>query len=165
MWHMERLGTNHAAGISIITFIVAVAISLGYYQFLYIPQANAKPILPADVVNPPGVTKVTIIHGASSPNNAEHFVPSAIRAAIGATNKVIWTNQDEVAHTVTSDNGYNDKINGPFDSLQHPDQNGGGYIMPGKSWSFTFTAEGDYAYHCVPHPFMTGVVHVVPNFA
>ena len=38
---------NQAAGISIIAFIVAVGVSMGYYQFVYLPQANAKPILPA----------------------------------------------------------------------------------------------------------------------
>jgi hypothetical protein len=34
---------NHAGGISVIAFVVAVAISMGYYQFVYIPEANAKP--------------------------------------------------------------------------------------------------------------------------
>ena len=37
---------NHNAGISIIAFVVAVAISMGYYQFVFVPQANEKPVLP-----------------------------------------------------------------------------------------------------------------------
>jgi hypothetical protein len=45
---MEKRGVleNHTAGISIIAFIIAVGISLGYYQFLYVPQSNQKPVLP-----------------------------------------------------------------------------------------------------------------------
>ena len=54
---------NHAAGISIITFVIAVVRVMGYYQFVYIPQANAKPQLPSEVLNPPQTTNVIIIDG------------------------------------------------------------------------------------------------------
>jgi hypothetical protein len=43
---------NHAGGISVIAFVVAIAVSIGYYQFVFIPEANAKPTLPEAVLNP-----------------------------------------------------------------------------------------------------------------
>jgi hypothetical protein len=39
---------NHAAGISIVAFIIAVTASMAYYQFVYTKEANAKPQLPAE---------------------------------------------------------------------------------------------------------------------
>lgn len=152
---------SHAAGISVITFIIAVAISFGYYQFVYIPQANAKPILPEAVLHPAQTTAVTIVEGAQLQSSPKHFVPDSARGVIGLSNKVVWTNHDTTFHSVTSDDGFKDKINGLFDSNDKL----GTLIGPGKTFDFTFTATGDYAYHCVPHPFMKGVIHVVENFA
>lgn len=156
---------NHAAGISIIAFVVAVAVSMGYYQWIFIPQANAKPHLPDNVLHPEQTTKVTIVEGAVLQTQAQHFVPKDVRAPLGLSNKVEWTNHDSVPHTVTSDDPqYTDKINGPFDSLQQQDNIPGGFLLPGKTFEFTFTAEGTYAYHCSPHPWMQGKVEIVPNF-
>jgi plastocyanin len=151
---------NHAGGISVIAFVVAVAVSMGYYQFVFIPEANAKPTLPEAVLNPAEELKVNIAQGASLPTNGQFFVPKEARGPIGLSNKVVWTNTDVTGHTVTSDNGYVDKINGDFDSLKH-----GGIIPPGQTFEFTFTEVGDYPYHCEPHPHMQGVVHIVENFA
>ena len=102
---------NHAGGISVIAFVVAVAISMGYYQFVYIPEANAKPTLPEAVLNPAEELKVNIAEGASLPTNGQFFVPKETRGTIGVSNKVVWTNTDVTGHTVTTDNGYVDKIN------------------------------------------------------
>ncbi|HEU0016335.1 MAG TPA: cupredoxin family copper-binding protein [Longimicrobium sp.] len=68
------------------------------------------------------------------------FAPPRLEITAGTT--VTWTNNDPLAHTVTS---------GGFDS---------GLIQPGQSWSYTFTTAGTYDYHCTPHPFMKGVVIV-----
>ncbi len=40
-----------------------------------------------------------------------------------------------------------------------------GDIAPGGVWSMTFPDEnpGGYSYHCHPHPFMTGMVHVMAD--
>ncbi len=147
-------------------FVVALAVSMGYYQFIYLPEANAKPHLPAIITNPPQTTAVTIIQDAVLQSNPRHFVPVDARAVLGLSNKVIWTNQDAVPHTVTSDDPpYVDKINGPFDSLQQQESIPGGFLLPGKTFEFTFTAEGTYGYHCSPHPWMQGKVEVVPNFS
>jgi plastocyanin len=135
---------NHAAGISIIAFIVAVGVSIGYYQFVYLPQANAKPILPAEVLNPPQTTKISISPGSSQPSQTKNFVPKEGDATLGATNKVVWTNHD---------NGYKDLINGQFNSISSI-----GLVLPQKTYQFTFTTDGTYPYHCEPHPWMTGKI-------
>jgi len=147
-----------------VTFIIAVGVSMGYYQFFYIPQANAKPILPDSWLHPVKKTQITIVKGASQQSQDQHFFPKTPRVGMGDANEVVWTNQDNVPHTVTSDNAYVDKINGPFDTTQQTDNVPGGYILPGKTFDFTFTAIGDYQYHCIPHPFMQGTISVTQSF-
>jgi plastocyanin len=146
---------NHAAGISIIAFIVATGVSLGYYQFVYIPQANAKPQLPPAVLKPPQTTAVKILVGSSQPSQTKNFEPKQAQANLGVSNKVVWTNIDAVPHSVTSDNGYKDKISGSFNSIDTI-----GLIPPKQTFEFTFTTEGEYPYHCEPHPWMTGKVTI-----
>ena len=58
---------------------------------------------------------------------------------------ITWVNQDDVAHTSTSDKGI-------WDS---------GDIAPQKSWSRIFSEVGTYAYHCTPHPYMLGKITVI----
>ena len=58
--------------------------------------------------------------------------------------KVVWTNRDETPHTVSSnDKSFASKGLDTDDQYEH-----------------TFATEGDFAYMCTLHPFMTGVVHV-----
>jgi plastocyanin len=152
---------NHAGGISVITFVVAVAVSMGYYQFVYIPQATARPNLPEEVLNPQEVTEVTIAEGSSLETNGEFFVPREVRGTIGISNKVVWTNNDITGHTVTTDDGYVDLINGEFDSIDQL----GAILMPGETFEFTFTQVGEYPYHCEPHPWMQASVEIVESFA
>ena len=152
---------NHAAGISVMTFVVAVAVSMGYYQFVYIPQANAKPTLPEEVLNPPEVTEVSIAEGSSLESNGQFFVPKDVRGTIGISNKVVWTNTDVTGHTVTTDDGYVDLISGEFNSIEQL----GAILMPGETFEFTFTEVGQYPYHCEPHPWMQASVEIVESFA
>lgn len=70
------------------------------------------------------------------------FAPKEITVAPGT--KIIWTNRDEIPHTVTSnDKSFASKGLDTDDKFEH-----------------TFTGEGDFSYFCTVHPFMTGVVHV-----
>ena len=150
---------NQAAGISIVAFIIAVTASMAYYQFVYTKEANAKPQLPAEVLNPPDSVKVSILQGSSQPSQQKNFEPKEARGTLGINNKVIWTNTDTTAHSVTSDNQYKDQINGPFNSIDSI-----GLVLPQKTFEFTFTKDGEYAYHCEPHPWMTGKVIIVKSF-
>lgn len=70
------------------------------------------------------------------------FTPKEITVAPGT--KIVWTNHDEIPHTVTSsDKSFTSK------ALDTDDR-----------YEYTFTSEGDFSYYCTVHPFMTGVVHV-----
>jgi plastocyanin len=57
---------------------------------------------------------------------------------------LVWENQDQLDHTVTSDDGR-------FDS---------GMIQPNRNFSRRFDEAGTFTYHCTPHPFMKGTVVV-----
>jgi plastocyanin len=70
------------------------------------------------------------------------FQPARLEVPRGAT--VTWTNQGQVIHTVTANDG-------SFDS---------GEIDSGARGSITFSRPGTYQYHCTPHPFMKGVIVV-----
>ena len=161
-------GHNMTIGISIAAFIVVVIVSLAYYQFEYVPQANEKPSFPSSILSPKETTNVGIVKDAVLESSKDHFKPYEVRAVLGVSNRVEWTNNDLVAHTVTSDDPqYTDAINGKFVSLAHPDQTGSnGLLGPdGGKWSFTFTKAGEFLYHCSPHPWMKGKVVVVENFS
>lgn len=75
------------------------------------------------------------------------FTPATVRVKPGTT--VTWINCEPEgidAHTSTSDAALWES---PF-------------LEPGATFSHTFGATGAFAYHCVPHPFMQGVVIVEP---
>src|SRR5688500_3446200 len=141
---------NHAAGISVMTFVVAVAVSMGYYQFVYIPQANAKPTLPEEVLNPPEVTEVSIAEGSSLESNGQFFVPKDLRGTIGTSNKVVWTDSDVTVLTVTTYDGYVDLISGVFISIEPLYA----ILLSVVTFEFTFTEVGLYPYHCELLPWM-----------
>ncbi|MGI0037983.1 MAG: cupredoxin domain-containing protein, partial [Nitrososphaera sp.] len=89
---------NHSGGIAMVAFIVALAVSMTYYQFIYIPEANAKPHLPEEVINPEGVFTISIAEGSSLEANPEFFVPDSARATIGIDNRIVWENDDTIPH-------------------------------------------------------------------
>jgi plastocyanin len=150
---------NNAAGISIMAFIITVIVSMAYYQFVYIKEVNAKPQLPEEVLNPPESVKVSIIEGSALQSQQKNFEPKEIRGTLGMSNKIVWTNDDTTAHTVTTDTQYSDQISGPFNSVDST-----GLILPQKTYEYTFTKDGEYPYHCEPHPWMTGKVIIVKSF-
>lgn len=71
------------------------------------------------------------------------YSPDPIEVPVGST--VVWTNQDAVPHTATSDQ------RGALQS---------GAIAPGSSFSQAFDTAGEFAYHCEFHPNMTGTIVV-----
>jgi len=88
------------------------------------------------IVRPPPVINVEIKNFAFNPGNIE--IPK------GTT--VIWTNNDNFDHTVTSDTA------GIFDS---------GALNQGQTFEFTFNEIGTFDYHCSFHSFMHGEVTVI----
>jgi plastocyanin len=91
---------------------------------------------------------------ASSQHAGDHPGGAAIPVSIGfdavspqhldvlAGDTVTWTNDSVRTHTVTADDG-------SFDS---------GRLVPDTTYTRTFAAVGDTAYHCVIHPFIRGDV-------
>ena len=64
-----------------------------------------------------------------------------VTVAVGTT--VTWTNRDDIPHTVVSAGKFKSKA-----------------LDTDDSYSFTFTAAGDYTYFCSLHPHMTGTIKV-----
>lgn len=75
------------------------------------------------------------------------FLPASVNVKVGG--KVTWVNCEPPgtpAHTTTADGG----------------AWGSALLDPGVTYTFTFATAGTYAYHCEPHPSMTGTVVVDP---
>jgi plastocyanin len=157
---MERVTPTNIGGLSIIFFIIAIAISLAFYQFVFLSELNAKPQISEEIANPPDSANVVIVEGAALPNNPQFYDPKDVRGNLEINNKVVWTNEDTTAHTVTTDDDFHDKLSGKFDSMDTI-----GLILPGGTYEFIFTEDGEYPYHCEPHPWMTGIVSIVKNFS
>jgi len=69
---------------------------------------------------------------------------------IGLGDRVIWKNDDTIAHTVTSGSP-SDGPDGKFDSS---------LFMAGETFSFTFDDTGNHRYFCFIHPWMAGSIKV-----
>ncbi len=70
------------------------------------------------------------------------FAPDTMMVKVGT--KVIWTNKDSSAHTVTEDkNAFTSEL-----------------IKQNATYEYTFTKAGTFSYFCQPHPFMKGKIVV-----
>lgn len=100
---------------------------------------------------PAAVNSVSIPEGSGvqgCEQTMDCFNPNPITIGVGET--VSWSNDDNVAHTVTSGTP-SSGADGLWDS---------GLIMQGDSFDFTFNDEGTFSYFCIVHPWMTGEVIV-----
>ena len=70
------------------------------------------------------------------------YEPSTLDVLVGTT--VTWRNDDATNHTVTADE----------------DAFSSGYVPPGGSFTFTFTKQGHYTFHCTIHRLMRGEIDV-----
>jgi plastocyanin len=73
---------------------------------------------------------------------ATAFQPAILTVKAG--DSVVWVNKDPFPHTATSGTG-------GFDS---------DVILPEKSWTYTPTTKGEFAYICTLHLTMKGVLRV-----
>jgi len=78
------------------------------------------------------------------------FQPKPLEITAGAT--VLWTNEDDIEHSITQGEPPL-PVNGGFDS---------GFITQGQTFSFTFETPGEYLFFCQRHNSMTGKVIVSP---
>ena len=106
-------------------------------------QAPDTPVPPLALATIPSTaTPIVAAAGPAVTIDNFSFVSAALTVPVGTT--VVWTNHDDVPHTVTSSNK-------TFDS---------GPVQTDRSFSFTFTSTGTYTYFCAIHPFMTARVIV-----
>jgi plastocyanin len=75
----------------------------------------------------------------------KNYAFSASNLTVTKGTKVVWTNEDSVGHSVTSDSG---------------SELASATLSTGESYSHTFTKTGTFPYHCAPHSYMTGTVTV-----
>jgi len=122
----------------LIYFILFTTVILATFTIL---RTHVSTIAAADGVK---VVHVSIIPGAGYNRSSLGYSPDVIHVVIGVNNTVVWTNNDNVTHTVTSTSGV-------FNS---------GFIPPGQSWNYTFTYPGTFNYYCTIHPWMKGTVIV-----
>ncbi|MDE1862551.1 MAG: copper-binding protein [Thaumarchaeota archaeon] len=148
------VSSSHAYGIALIAIIVGAAVGIGYYQMYYIPEYNAKPIIPEKILKPELSTKITIVAGSMNSDQQQNFVPKKQSVQLGIDNEVTWTNKDAAAHYVTPVKDYKDAYSGVFGSEA---------ILPGKTYTFLFTQTAQIPYYCKVHPWMKGEIDIVPG--
>jgi plastocyanin len=78
------------------------------------------------------------------------YAPATLQVEAGTT--VVWTNGDDIEHTVTS--GTPDRPDGAFQSP---------LAAKGATASVRFDTAGTWSYFCQRHSFMRGEVRVVPK--
>jgi FtsP/CotA-like multicopper oxidase with cupredoxin domain len=92
-----------------------------------------------------GMVMVSIPLNSGVNPSSKGYSPDVIHVVIGVNNTVMWMNNDNSIHTITSVTA------GLFDS---------GNLNAGQSWTYTFKTPGTYQYHCIYHSWMTGTVVV-----
>jgi plastocyanin len=142
---------------------VVVHADEGMIGLLFVSPANAtafsqpRPAFPiftssnmTSVTTSSSTTSVAQVEVSILPNSGVNmtspgYSPQQIVVVIGFNNTVTWINNDNVPHTVTAKDG-------SFDS---------GNLNSGQSFTYTFTAPGNYSYYCSYHSWMTGTVTVL----
>ena len=107
---------------------------------------QAQPTPTSTILLTPTSTPVAIAHVKIGMQGSKYvFEPATLTIKVGT--EVIWTNDSNAPHTVSSDAGL-------FDT---PNPLG---INPSQSYAFTFTKAGTYSYYCNIHTYMTGKIIV-----
>jgi len=104
------------------------------------PTATAQPS-PTPLLTPVAIANVKIV----TKNGQNAFDPAMLTVKVGT--QVVWTNDTNVPHTVTSDTGV-------FDTP--PD-----YLQPHQTFKVIFTKPGTYTYYCNFHLYMKGAIIVI----
>ena len=108
------------------------------------PQAGPTPTARTTPTPSPSPTPVAIAHvKIAAQGDTYAFVPATLKVKVGT--EVIWTNETNAPHTVTSDMLV---FNTP-NSLEH-----------NQTFMVIFTKPGTYTYYCNFHLYMKGVIIV-----
>ena len=122
-------------------------LALGEYEYMCIVHPWMIATLVIEEPKEPVRTSVLIPDGADIQQIGQlYFDPQDITVSVGTT--VVWTNNDDTIHTVTSGNP-DDGASGIFDS---------GILDAGASFEYTVSSSEILDYYCIVHPWMTGSV-------
>lgn len=143
--------SSHAYGVGAIALIVALSATTIFYTSFYLPESLAKPSVSDHILHPDETYVIDIVPGALLEGN-DNYVPNNPTVLLTINNLVTWTNSDDTGHTVTADHRHEDSYSGSFGTRE--------VILPGDSYTFLFTEPQVVTYHCVPHPWMTGIITV-----
>lgn len=91
---------------------------------------------------------IIIPNGNAKVGNAGSYIPLSLEIQRGTT--VIWLNDDNVGHTVQSQDGHGNVIP-KFNS---------NILKTGERFAYKFDESGDHHYFCTLHPWRVGVVLV-----
>ena len=131
---------------ALIAVVIVLLLGGGWYllsnQSSRAPGDTTVPVASADDSESPGEAMVG--EGEKVAIASFKFAPATLTVKKGTT--VIWTNEDSVAHTVTSDTG---------------SELGSELLGKGASYAYTFDTVGSFPYHCAPHPNMKATVTVI----
>ncbi|MDE1925124.1 MAG: cupredoxin family copper-binding protein [Patescibacteria group bacterium] len=145
LWHWILLYAVIAVVVYAFVYYFFFANKGGYNTSSYTPTTNTT--YGTQTPSAPQNSNASVPTPASSQPMSvaiSNFAFSPNQISVKAGTKVTWTNNDSVAHTVTSNTG-------AFDS---------GTLNPGSAYSFTFSTPGTFSYHCRIHPNMTATVVV-----
>ena len=95
---------------------------------------------------------ITIVPGGSTLTEKAYSPPAPKEVKVGQ--KVIWTNDDSVQHTITSG------TTGSPDSGKEFDSGLTKLLSKGDTFEHTFAAAGEFPFYCQLHPAMVGKVVV-----
>jgi len=105
-------------------------------------------MIESDAPLTPKTFQIIIPDGNYDLANAGFYIPLNAEVKIGTT--IVWINDDEVLHTIQSQNGEG-KIIGLFNSAP---------LKTGERFAHTFDELGVYNYFCTLHPWRVGLVTV-----
>jgi len=105
-------------------------------------------IIDNDIEPEPKTINVIIPNGNSDVGNVGFYIPLNAQIKTGTT--VVWINDDDVLHTVQSQDEQGNVV-GHFNS---------DVLNTGDSFEYTFNESGVYNYFCTLHPWRVGLVTV-----
>ena len=140
----------HNNRLSTVVLISAVVISTGFITIANVSAQLGSMYSMQDAEWP--TYAVSIIPGAAQRESAFHYYPPAIAVPVGTN--VAWFNNDAgQPHTVTSGLPGASDAGSMFNSGVMP------ATAPGV-YQYTFDRAGDFAYHCIIHPWRVAAVSV-----
>lgn len=101
--------------------------------------------------------QVSIVPGGSTLGE-QAWSPNPVEVSVGQ--KIVWTNNDSVQHTVTSGSPGSPDVGQVFDSGLMKSETAPGLLNKGMTFEFTPTTAGEIPYYCQLHPTQVGSIIV-----